>query len=230
MPKNIAIITAKKISERLPKKNLIDVCGQPMIYYVADIFVACNIFDSIVVSTDCDDIKKVALLHDGVDDVIMRQPEWRSDYFYTPGYDVEQTIRVYEEKTNNQFDFCCILGANSIFWRPSWVRAAIKILEGGEFMRCPLSHVYPKHAFSAGLCFRIGRHGICHSHGFHMAHYGLNIDIDYPEDLELARETMLAIKEGRIDYSLDETIHEDKLRLDLQLKFDSLSRPGTIWP
>jgi N-acylneuraminate cytidylyltransferase/CMP-N,N'-diacetyllegionaminic acid synthase len=61
MGKKIAIIPARGGSKGIPNKNLIDVCGKPLIYYTIKRAFESNEFDAVVVSSDSDLILKVSL-------------------------------------------------------------------------------------------------------------------------------------------------------------------------
>ena len=50
--KRIAIITARGGSKRIPKKNIKEFCGKPIIAYSIEAAINSNIFDEIMVSTD----------------------------------------------------------------------------------------------------------------------------------------------------------------------------------
>jgi len=56
----IAIIPARGGSKRIPNKNIIDFCGKPMIEYALEAARNSKLFDKIHVSTDNDEIAKVA--------------------------------------------------------------------------------------------------------------------------------------------------------------------------
>lgn len=58
---NIAIIPARGGSKRIPGKNIKDFFGQPMIAYAIRAAEESSLFDHIVVSTDCKNIRKIAL-------------------------------------------------------------------------------------------------------------------------------------------------------------------------
>jgi len=57
--KRIAIIPARGGSKRIPKKNIKNLCGKPIIAYVLDAVKASNLFDVIHVSTDSSEIATV---------------------------------------------------------------------------------------------------------------------------------------------------------------------------
>lgn len=56
----IAIIPARGGSKRIPKKNIIDFFGRPMIAYTIESVLKSNIFDYVMVSTDDEEIAQIA--------------------------------------------------------------------------------------------------------------------------------------------------------------------------
>ncbi|DAB32064.1 MAG TPA: pseudaminic acid cytidylyltransferase, partial [Sulfurospirillum sp. UBA11407] len=57
---NVAIIPARGGSKRIPKKNIKEFCGKPMIAYSIEAAKKSELFDKIVVSTDDESIAQVA--------------------------------------------------------------------------------------------------------------------------------------------------------------------------
>lgn len=58
--KHIAIITARGGSKRIPKKNIKEFCGKPIIAYSIEAAVTSGIYDEVMVSTDSEEIAAVA--------------------------------------------------------------------------------------------------------------------------------------------------------------------------
>tara|TARA_B100000900_G_scaffold415958_1_gene448119 strand:- start:1382 stop:2071 length:690 start_codon:yes stop_codon:yes gene_type:complete len=58
---NLAIIPARAGSKRIPNKNIKLFNGKPILSYAIETAINSNIFDKIIVSTDSDEIAKVAL-------------------------------------------------------------------------------------------------------------------------------------------------------------------------
>ena len=56
----IAVIPARGGSKRIPRKNIKDFCGKPMIVWALEVAKASSLFDHIIVSTDDAEIAKVA--------------------------------------------------------------------------------------------------------------------------------------------------------------------------
>lgn len=50
--KMLAIITARGGSKRIPKKNIKEFCGKPIICYAIEAALQAEIFDEVMVSTD----------------------------------------------------------------------------------------------------------------------------------------------------------------------------------
>jgi len=57
---NIAIIPARGGSKRIPRKNIKDFCGRPMIAWAITVAIESNLFEHIVVSTDDEEIASLA--------------------------------------------------------------------------------------------------------------------------------------------------------------------------
>ncbi|MEI7474102.1 MAG: acylneuraminate cytidylyltransferase family protein [bacterium] len=57
---NIAIIPARGGSKRIPDKNIVDFFGKPLIAYTIEAAKNSCLFDKIIVSTDCEKIKKIS--------------------------------------------------------------------------------------------------------------------------------------------------------------------------
>ncbi|WP_422529152.1 cytidylyltransferase domain-containing protein [Serratia fonticola] len=57
----LAIIPARGGSKRLPRKNLLEFCGKPLVVWSIDAAINSKYIDSVVVSTDDEEIAKVSL-------------------------------------------------------------------------------------------------------------------------------------------------------------------------
>ena len=55
-----ALIPARGGSKRLPKKNILPLCGKPLIIYSIECALRSPYIDCVIVSTDCEDIAKIA--------------------------------------------------------------------------------------------------------------------------------------------------------------------------
>jgi len=57
---NIAVIPARGGSKRIPRKNIRDFCGKPIIAHSIETALATGLFDSVIVSTDDEEIAEVS--------------------------------------------------------------------------------------------------------------------------------------------------------------------------
>lgn len=104
--KSLAIITARGGSKRIPKKNIKEFCGKPIIQYSIEAAKSSGIFDEIMVSTDDPEIKKVAEACGGKVP-FMRSEATSNDMAMTH----EVVLEVLEEykKRGQEFEYvCCI--------------------------------------------------------------------------------------------------------------------------
>lgn len=76
---NVAVIPARGGSKRIPRKNLREFCGKPMIAWSIEVALESGLFDLVVVSTDCDEIAEVATRFGAT--VPFRRPPHLSDDF-----------------------------------------------------------------------------------------------------------------------------------------------------
>lgn len=103
---NIAIITARGGSKRVPRKNIKSFCGKPIITYSIDAALSSGVFDEVMVSTDDEEIKEISLAY-GADVPFMRSEKTSGDYAMTH----EVLIEVLDEyKKMGRFfkNMCCI--------------------------------------------------------------------------------------------------------------------------
>jgi CMP-N-acetylneuraminic acid synthetase len=59
----VAIIPARGGSKRLPRKNILEICGQPAIAYPIDCALHCGLFERIIVSTEDNEVATTAKNH-----------------------------------------------------------------------------------------------------------------------------------------------------------------------
>lgn len=59
--KSIAIITARGGSKRIPRKNIREFCGKPILAYSVEAALEAGVFDRVMVSTDDEEIARIAI-------------------------------------------------------------------------------------------------------------------------------------------------------------------------
>ena len=102
----LAIITARGGSKRIPKKNIKEFCGKPIIAYSIEAALNSKIFDEVMVSTDSEEIAEVAQNY-GALVPFMRSAKNADDYATT--YDVLLEVVDKYKESGQIFDYiCCI--------------------------------------------------------------------------------------------------------------------------
>ncbi len=103
---NIAIITARGGSKRIPKKNIKGFLGKPMLVYAIEACLRSAIFSEVMVSTDCAEIADIAK-HYGAKVPFMRSAETSNDFAGT--YDVLKEVLLEYQKLGKSFNnVCCV--------------------------------------------------------------------------------------------------------------------------
>lgn len=107
---NLCVIPARGGSKRIPRKNIKNFCGKPMIEYAIKAAIESKIFDHIIVSTDDLEIKNVALLA-GAEVPFLRPKELADDF--TPTVPVVfHAIQECRVLGWNPTDVCCVYPCN----------------------------------------------------------------------------------------------------------------------
>ena len=104
--RNIAIITARGGSKRIPKKNIKEFCGKPIISYSIKQAIESNIFDEVMVSTDDEEIAEIAKKY-GASVPFMRSKKNANDYATTEDVIIE-VVQEYKKLKKNYTYACCI--------------------------------------------------------------------------------------------------------------------------
>lgn len=96
----LAIITARGGSKRIPKKNIKEFCGKPIIAYSIEAALASGVFDEVMVSTDSEEIAEIARKY-GAKVPFMRSEHTASDFATT----AEVLLEVVEEYKKRGVEF-----------------------------------------------------------------------------------------------------------------------------
>ncbi len=103
----IAIIPARGGSKRIPRKNIKDFCGKPIIAYSIEAALKCGLFDEVMVSTDDQEIAEIAL-HYGAKVPFIRSGR-NSDDLATTADVLIEVLDWYKNYQNRVFEYgCCI--------------------------------------------------------------------------------------------------------------------------
>lgn len=103
---SVAIIPARGGSKRIPRKNIRDFLGKPIIAYSIETALKSNLFDEVMVSTDDKEIAEIALEY-GAKVPFFRSIENANDFATTVDVLIE-VIHSYKEKDIQFENGCCI--------------------------------------------------------------------------------------------------------------------------
>lgn len=126
LSKRIAIITARGGSKRIPKKNIKDFCGKPIIAYSIEAAISSELFDEVMVSTDSEEIAGIAKKY-GASVPFMRSAETSNDYATTN----DVLIEVFNEykKRGQEFDVAVCIYPTAPFVTADKLKRAIDMVE-----------------------------------------------------------------------------------------------------
>ena len=127
---SIAIITARGGSKRIPKKNIKEFCGQPIIAYSIKAAMESGVFDEVMVSTDSLQIKEIAERY-GAKVPFMRSEATSNDYATTADV-IKEVISEYE-KLGREFDYGCCIYPTAPFITDNKLEEAMAKLISGDF-------------------------------------------------------------------------------------------------
>ena len=121
----IAIITARGGSKRIPGKNKKDFLGKPIICYSIEAAISSGFFDEIMVSTDDEEIAKIAK-EAGASVPFMRSAATSNDFAGTS--DVLLEVLDEYEKRGREFDYMVCIYPTAPFVTAEKLKNAMKIL------------------------------------------------------------------------------------------------------
>ena len=102
----VAVITARGGSKRIPRKNVKEFCGKPILLYSIEAALHSGLFDEVMVSTEDREIAELAEKA-GASVPFMRSEENAGDFASTASV-LEEVVREYA-KRNKSFEWlCCI--------------------------------------------------------------------------------------------------------------------------
>lgn len=140
--KSLCIITARGGSTRIPRKNIREFCGKPIIAYSIQAALDSGLFDEVMVSTDDQEIADIAISY-GAKVPFMRS-EATSTSFATTKAVLVEVINEYK-KRGMEFDLMCCLYPCAPFVTPEKLkRGKAKLLEGtADVVSVMLPFSYP---------------------------------------------------------------------------------------
>jgi len=151
--KILAIIPARAGSKRIPKKNIKDFLGKPIIGYSIKSAIKSKCFDEIMVSTDSKEIAKIATKY-GAQVPFLRSLKNSGDNATTA--EVLEEVMLEYKKRGKEFSYVCCLYSTAPFVTAEKIIEAKNILiESGADSVIPVTHF----SFPIQRSFRIDANG-----------------------------------------------------------------------
>lgn len=155
---NLCIIPARGGSKRIPRKNVKEFLGKPIIAYSIEAAIKSGLFDDVMVSTDDQEIATIAKQY-GASVPFMRSAETAND-FATTNDVLEEVLSEYQ-KLGKEFDAMCCIYATAPLISAQDVKDAYARLTHSDF-----TWVYPVVQFSYPIwrCLDVAEDGSMKRH------------------------------------------------------------------
>lgn len=127
--KSLAIITARGGSKRIPRKNIKEFLGKPILLYSIEAALAAGIFDEVMVSTEDEEIAEIAMAA-GAKVPFFRSADTANDYATTAEV-IEEVVMTYE-KLGQTFDYICCIYPTAPFLTGDAIKTAMTTLKENE--------------------------------------------------------------------------------------------------
>ncbi len=129
----VAIIPARGGSKRIPRKNIKEFMGKPMIAYSIEAAIKSECFDRIVVSTDDEEIAEVAILNGA--EVPFIRPDILSDD-HTATVPVIKHALEFIIESGDDVEFACCIYATAPFIKSVDIKGALSKLKNSKSDYC----------------------------------------------------------------------------------------------
>ena len=151
----IAIIPARGGSKRIPKKNIKDFFGKPLIAYSIEVALASNLFEKVIVTTDDENIAKIAREY-GAEVPFLRPKELSDDF--TGTVDVVNHAIAYLENQGENYKYICTIYATAPLLQKEYLIEAYKKLQNSDAINAFSSTSMP---FPIQRTFKLDNNGRC---------------------------------------------------------------------
>jgi len=149
----IAVIPARGGSKRIPRKNIKDFCGKPMIVWSIEAAKASALYDHIIVSTDDNEIAELAKKHGA--EVPFIRPAELSDDFVGTGDVVKHAVEWVIQNIGKP-KYVCTIYATAPFIKSTDLIAGLELLEKND---CQLVFTVTSFPFPIQRAIKITHNG-----------------------------------------------------------------------
>ena len=138
--KRLAMITARGGTKRIPRKNIKEFCGKPILFYSIEAALSSGVFDEVMVSTDDEEIARLAK-QAGAKVPFMRSDATANDYASTDEV-IMEVLKEYEKQGQFFDSFCCIY-PTAPFITGKRLKEAMELLEIADSVMPVVAFSYP---------------------------------------------------------------------------------------
>jgi len=140
---NLCLIPARGGSKRIPRKNIREFLGKPIIAYSIETALACGLFEEVMVSTDDEEISEVARSY-GAKVPFMRSSTAAGDFSGLA--DVVDDVKLSYQQQNRSFRYICCLLPTAPLVTPQIILEGfdeLKMREEADSVRPVVRFTYP---------------------------------------------------------------------------------------
>ncbi|MBW2962888.1 pseudaminic acid cytidylyltransferase [Mesonia aestuariivivens] len=137
---NLCIIPARGGSKRIPRKNIKDFLGKPIIAYSIETAIKSGLFDEVMVSTDDEEIAEIAKKY-GARVPFLRSKEKANDVATT--FDVIEEVLLNYKKERISFDNACCIYPCAPFVTSSRLTESFKMLSNYDTVFPVVKYGFP---------------------------------------------------------------------------------------
>lgn len=127
---NIAIVPARIGSKRIPKKNIKTFFGKPIIYWTIKKLLESKLFDRVIVSTDSEQIKKIAIKYNA-EVPFIRPKKLANDHTDTLKVIAHAINKI--KNNSDKINFVCCVYPTSLFLNIKDLRKGYKKIKSNKF-------------------------------------------------------------------------------------------------
>ncbi len=151
----VAVIPARGGSKRIPRKNIKDFHGKPLIAYSIEVALNSKLFDKVIVSTDDEEIASIAKAYGA--DVPFIRPKELSDDFTGTGDVVTHALGYLRDK-GEMFDYACTIYATAPLLQEKYLIEGFEKLKNSDAINAFSVTSMP---FPIQRTFKIDEHERC---------------------------------------------------------------------
>ncbi|WP_455756656.1 pseudaminic acid cytidylyltransferase [Sulfurimonas sp.] len=155
MDKCIAVIPARGGSKRIPRKNIKDFFGKPLITYSIELALKSKLFDKVIVSTDDEEIANIAK-NSGAEVPFLRPKELSDDFTVTNDV-INHTLKHLNDK-DEQYDYVCTIYATAPLLQLEYLKKGYNKLKDSDAINSFSSTSMP---FPIQRAFTLNAEGRC---------------------------------------------------------------------